>query len=223
MGDPLTTQTTKTISLKILYVYSKCILCISHCCKQYYCNMSIQWIIHDQLYINLYLLSLSKISNVICEGLPTETFLGSEVGSIEREKFSTPSTTLSSIIATLNTAWVSPARNVTLNGPELMSSPLHIEWTQLVLLLVLTLASLPVAVVSTCTVMSNNNGLLRTNTGCTFPVPSVALYTDSLKNIKNIRARSKEVTTSSYYNIYKPGAANIISCIIIIHSIMIQY
>ena len=166
----------------------------------------------------MYLLSLSKISNVVCEELPTETFLGSEVGSIEREKFSTPSTTLSSIIATLNTAWVSPARNVTLNGPELMSSPLHIEWTQLVLLLVLTLASLPVAVVSTCTVMSNNNGLLRTNTGCTFPVPSVALYTDSLKNTT---AKSKEVTTSWYYNIYKPGAANIISCIIITHSAMI--
>ena len=45
--------------------------------------------------------------------------------------------------------------------------------------------SLPVAVLLlsvTCTVISNDDGLLRTSTGCTGPSPSLTLYADLLKD-----------------------------------------
>ena len=64
------------------------------------------------------LLSLSLIITVALIGSSTVTPLGRELGSIERVKLSLTSFIMSSYIGILNPAWVSPAYNETLYGPE---------------------------------------------------------------------------------------------------------
>ena len=65
-----------------------------------------------------HLQSSSTISIVALPTAPTLQSAGSEDGSIVMVKVSLPSNILSSFIGTLNEALVSPARNVTVYGPE---------------------------------------------------------------------------------------------------------
>ena len=65
------------------------------------------------------------------------------------------------------------------------------------------LVHLPVAVMSllsTCTVISVDDGLLRTSTGCAGPSSSSTLYVDWLKltKISKYKARSKVIQTLSH-------------------------
>ena len=67
----------------------------------------------------IYLPSSSYIVTVAWVGLLTVTLVGSEDGSITRLNFSSPSSTLSLVITTVNETRVTPAGNVTTYGPEL--------------------------------------------------------------------------------------------------------